>query len=279
MGLLSSYTIRRCIIADPGHVILSADFDQIELRIAAALAREQSLMDAARRGESLHKIAAVALFGEGYTPDQYRTTKAGNFGWLYGIGANKMAVQTGIPITEAAAFLKNYNNRFRAMNAFKRTWQNKVLASALNRAELAAYRRLQNRYFELRGDTKEGRAARNAVKIEIDRLCYHKIGFVTTEFGRRLPVEASKAYKAVNYIVQSSARDVLAAAMLDVMDDAELEPTVLLPIHDELLGQAPRHIAEEIAKRYGAVMSRNFHGVPLTATGKVYGRSWGHGYR
>jgi DNA polymerase-1 len=72
--------------------------------------------------------------------------------------------------------------------------------------------------------------------------------------------------------------DLLKEALLDVMNDPELEPTVLLPVHDELLGQAPIDEAEYIAQRYGKVMSREFMGVPITATGKVYGKSWGHGY-
>jgi DNA polymerase-1 len=63
MKLLSSDTIRRCLIADKGMSIFSADFDQIELRVIAALAGEKVMIDAAKRGESLHKTAAVRLWG------------------------------------------------------------------------------------------------------------------------------------------------------------------------------------------------------------------------
>jgi hypothetical protein len=62
------------------------------------------------------------------------------------------------------------------------------------------------------------------------------------------------------------------------MDDPELEPTVLLPIHDEILGMAKKDKAEYVARRYGEVMTCRYRGVLISASGKVYGKSWGHGY-
>lgn len=279
MKLLSADTIRRCLIADPGHVILSADFDQIELRVMAALAGEQVLIDAAKRGESLHKTAALRLWGEGYTPDQYRYTKNVNFGWAFGGGAVTLSEQTGLPVADCAAIIRDYENQFPALREFKRKEQNAILRQALSSHEYKVYQELRNRMYSLRFDTREGRAAKAALQIQIDRLMYRKPAYVTTAFGRQLIVDASKAYTVINYKVQSTAADLLKFALVDVMADPELEPTVLLPVHDELLGQAPKSKAEYIAQRYGEVMSRDFMGVPITATGKVYGKSWGHGYR
>jgi DNA polymerase-1 len=278
MKLLSADTIRRCLIADPGQVILSADFDQIELRIAAAFAGEQILIDAAKRGDHLIKASAVQLWGEDYNPDQYRYTKNVTYGWLFGGGAKTLSEQTGLPIGECQKMTTEYGNTFTALSAYKRSQTQKIIDMALTPAERKAYRELRNRMRYLRDDTAEGRRARWALQIQIDRLMHGKIGYVTTPFGRRLIVEASKAYTVLNYKVQSTARDLMATALLDVLDDPELEPTVLLPIHDEILGQAPRRKAERIAQRYGEVMSRDFMGVPITASGKVYGKSWGHGY-
>lgn len=279
MKLLSSDTIRRCFIADPGYAILAADFDQIELRIAAALSGEQSLIDAAWRGESLHKIAAVKLFGEGYTPDQYRYTKNVNFGWIFGGGPKTLSDQAGIPYEQAAEIIKEYEKSFPALTAYKRREQEAILRSALTAEEYKSFRFYRSQMFNYRPDTREGRIARATCRIQLDRLTYRKIGYAVTPFGRRLIVDAHKAYVVVNYKIQSSAADIFKGAMLRVMDDPELEPTVLLPIHDEILGQAPKDKAEYIAKRYGEVMTTEFMGVPITASGKVYGRSWGHGYR
>lgn len=279
MKLLSSDAIRRCFIADPGHLILSADFDQIELRVIAAIAQEPSLIEAAKRGESLHKTAAVKLFGEDHTPDQYKLAKNINFTWTFGGGASTMTRRYGIPMSDSMALVGNYEAQFPALKAFKKRTTESVLQTALSTAEYRTYRTLRSRLFGYRADTKEGAAQRRAVKIEISRLCYRRTGYVLTPFDRRLIVDAEKAYSGVNYIVQSSAADIMKLALIRVMDDAELEPTVLLPIHDELLGQALAGKAERIAQRYGEVMSTMFRGVPITATGKVYGKSWGHGYR
>lgn len=279
MKLLSSDTIRRCLIADPGYAILSADFDQIELRVIAALAGEQVMIEAAKRGESLHKTAALRLWGENYSPDQYRYTKNVNFGWAFGGGAKTLSEQTGLPIADCAAIIRDYESQFPALRDFKRREQNKILDAALTGAEKKAYRLLRSRMQYMREDTKEGRRARYALQVQINRLMYGKFAYTTTPFGRRLLVEADKAYKVVNYQVQSSAADLMKHALLEVLDDPELYPTVLLPIHDEILGQARKSKAEYIAERYGEVMTREFMGVPITATGKVYGKSWGHGYR
>lgn len=278
MKLLSAAAVRRCLIADPGMHMFSADFDQIELRVAAAYAGEQVMIDAAKRGESLHKAAALQLWGPDYTPDQYRYTKNVNFGWLYGGGAYTLSRQAGIPLELAQTIIRQYEETFTALTKYKRRGQEEILRNALSGREYAVLKSLRSRMFNARSDTAEGKLLRAGFKLQISRLCYGKIGYVTTDYGRRLPIEADKAYRFMNYKVQSTSRDIMAEALLDVMADPELEPTVLLPVHDELLGQAPINKAEYIARRYGEVMSREFRGVPITASGKVYGRSWGHGY-
>lgn len=279
MKLLSPETIRRCLVADPGYSMLSSDFDQIELRIIAALAGEPVLIDAAKRGESLHEATAKKLFGEHYTPDEYKRTKNINFTWAFGGGASTMTRRYGIPIEESTALIRNYESQFTKLKAFKKRQQDKILRSCFTEVEYKQYKTLLSRMFDIRDDTRAGKQARAAIKLQMDRMTYRRTGFITTHFGRKILVDAHKPYTGINYEVQGTAADILKFALLDVMDDSELEPTVLLPIHDEILGQAPKRKAEYIAQRYGEVMSREFLGVPLTATGKVYGPSWGHGYR
>lgn len=279
MKLLSSDAIRRCLIADPGKVILSADFDQVELRVAAGLSGETILIEAAKRGDSLHKTTATELFGTEHSADQYRYAKNVTFGWLFGGGAGTLSEQAGIPFAQAQDIVSRFKNAYPAMAAYKRREQERVLRTALSDSEYTRYRSLLSRMFDYRNDTREGQSARAAVQAEIRRLCRGKRGYAVTPYGRRLIVDADKPYAVVNYTVQSTARDIMAEALLRVMADDELEPTVLLPIHDELLGQAPKAEAGRVARRYGEVMSTEFMGVPITASGKVYGRSWGHGYR
>lgn len=278
MKLLSADVIRRIIVPDPGNALFSVDFDQIELRIAAALAGEESMIQAARDGVSLHVVAATKVFGTDYTPDQYRYTKNLNFGWLFGGGPPTLARQTGLPIATTTVFVRDYESSFRALVAYKRRQQDMILRMALSDRQYRMLRVLRNRMMSYRSDTHEGVLGRSAVRNEIDRLLWGKYAHVTTPFGRKLIVEANKAYKVVNYIVQSSARDVMAQSMLDVMDRPSLARCVLLPIHDELLAQAPTNKVDNVMARFVEIMSREFEGVPLTAGGKIHGPSWGHSY-
>ena len=100
---------------------------------------------------------------------------------------------------------------------------------------------------------------------------------VITATGRRLPLDRKRVYAATNYTVQSTSRDVLGQAAID-LEKAGLIDHVLLPIHDEFLGEASIEDAEEVARLFGEVMSMDILGTRLDAEGEVYGPSWGHGY-
>jgi DNA polymerase-1 len=271
-SLLHSSTIRDCFIADPGMHIFSCDFDQIEMRIAAGFADETILIEASKRGESLHKTAAVQLFGTDYTKDQYRYTKNVNFGWLYGGGPKTLSEQTGISFTTAADIVRRYEGTFKKLAKLKYAVQERVVERALGPADYLRYQTIQASRWSYR-------EAGQDVRPFITTLLRDKMGWIKNPYGRKLLVEANHAYAGLNYLVQSTARDIFGDALLRIMDDRELEQYALLPIHDELLGQAPIDIAEEIVRRYAAVMSTEFMGVPLTASGKVYGTRWGDGYK
>ena len=278
MKLLSAAAIRRCIIADPGQVIISADFDQMQMRIAAALAGETAMIEAAKKGESLHLTAANRLFGLDHTPDQSKLSKNINFTWLFAGGAKTMADRYSISVGEAIDLIKDYEKAFPRLAEFKRRVTQDIIRQALSPTEFKIFRQLRSRMYNYRSDTPQGRSARRAIQVELDRLCYRKIGWVETPYGRRIPVDISKAYAAINYLIQSLERDLFGEALLRVMDDGECNPCVLLPVHDELLGQAPRDDAEYYAARFAEIMTHEFMGVPMTAAGQVYGKSWGHGY-
>lgn len=279
MRLLSPDTIRRCIIADPGMVIFTSDYDQIELRVMGAISGEKTLIDAAKKGESLHLATANRLFGVDHTPDQYKRTKNINFTYGFGGSARTMTERYGIPYGEAQKLIADYREAMPSLSAYMRRRQDWVLREALAPNEYKVYKGLLQRMFNFRNDTAEGIAERKKLQAQMTNLCRGKYARVITPFGRSLIVDAAKPYTILNYEVQSSAADIMKRGFLRVMKDKELNPTVLLPIHDELLGQGPRAKALYLATRYGEVMSTEFMGVPITASGKVYGRSWGHGYR
>lgn len=100
---------------------------------------------------------------------------------------------------------------------------------------------------------------------------------VITPAGRHLPLDRDRLYSATNYVVQSTARDLLAQAIVDIFD-AGLGDHLLLPVHDELIAQAPTEDAEEAIQEIGRLMNSTFMGVPIESDPEVYGPSWGHGY-
>ncbi|MEU8840276.1 DNA polymerase [Streptomyces roseus] len=101
---------------------------------------------------------------------------------------------------------------------------------------------------------------------------------VWTPVGRRLPLDRDRVYAATNYAVQSTARDVLCQALIDMDAKGLVDEFLYLPIHDEVLGSAPDDIAEDVAREVGQAMRMEFFGVPLDTDPEVGGRSWGSLY-
>jgi DNA polymerase-1 len=102
-------------------------------------------------------------------------------------------------------------------------------------------------------------------------------GFITTPFGRRLPVDKDKPYAALNYMVQSSSRDITAQGLLR-LHAAGFTPYVRLPIHDEVLASLPANKAGWGAEKIGELMACTFKGVRVGTDAEVGGRSWGSLY-
>lgn len=113
--------------------------------------------------------------------------------------------------------------------------------------------------------------------MELINAAKHGMLEVVTPIGRRLPLDPDRLYAATNYMVQSTARDLLGKAVLRVFA-AGLGGYLLLPVHDELLGQAPVEEAEAVVKEIGTVMASTFKGVEITTNPEVLGWSWGAGY-
>ena len=102
-------------------------------------------------------------------------------------------------------------------------------------------------------------------------------GYIYTPFGRRLPVDQSRPYAALNYMVQSSSRDVTAQGLIR-LHEAGFTPYLRLPIHDEVLASIPASKAVAGSKRIGELMSTTFQGVFIGTDPEVGGRSWGSLY-
>lgn len=229
------HTIRDAVIADPGKMLWAADYDQVELRVMAALADERNMKQSIADGIDLHDATARAIFGDGFTKAQRKIAKATNFLIVYGGGQAALARNAGISIEEAKKAIERYRRQFPAVGRYSRKLQDRA----------AGGRRI-----------------------------------VTTASGRQLPVDGDRLYSAVNFVVQSSARDVLAQSLL-AMVDAGLKPgeDLLLPIHDEFIGQVDPREFPQMADTIRDAMSMDFLGVHLSAAAELIGDRWGDAYR
>lgn len=226
------WTIRRAMIADPGKLIIAADYSQVEMRVLAALCQDETLMEAIRSGTDLHDFTAARVFGPDFTKRQRKIAKAIGFGKVYGGGKATVSRQTGVPESDVAPAMAAYDKTFPGIKRYGA--------------------RLQS------------------------RAQYGKREVVTVS-GRHLPLDRDRLYAATNYVVQSTARDLLAQAIVDIFD-AGLGDTLLLPVHDELIAQAPAEDAEDVIREIGRLMESTFYSIPIVSDPEVYGRSWGSGY-
>ncbi len=113
--------IRAAFIAEPGHILLTADYSQIELRLLAHFSRDPLLVEAYRRGDDIHTLTASQVFGVPplmVTPDHRRQAKVVNFGIVYGLSAFGLSQNLGIEPAEAKLFIANYFEKYAGVRAF-----------------------------------------------------------------------------------------------------------------------------------------------------------------
>jgi len=201
--------IRHAFIAPPGHLILSADYSQVELRVLAHLSGDPVFCHAFANDEDIHTRTAAEVFGlfpEMVTPEMRRQAKTINFGIIYGQGAFSLAKQLGIARKTAEEFIAAYKERHSAAVGF--------LDSCIREAE-------QNGFVT----TMLGR-----------RL---PIADINSSNGN---VRAFAQRNAINYPIQGSAADIIKSAMIkvDARIRAEgLKSRLIMQVHDELVFEVP----------------------------------------
>ncbi|MEO0466811.1 MAG: DNA polymerase I [Pseudomonadota bacterium] len=206
--------IREAFIAEPGHVLISADYSQVELRLLAHLANIESLQNAFHEGLDIHAMTASEMFDtpiEGMDPMIRRRAKAINFGIIYGISGWGLARQLSIPRDEAANYIKSYFAKFPGIKAFMD--ETKKAAKEAGYVTTAFGRKLH-----LKDINSKNQAARG--------------------FAER---------QAINAPIQGSAADIIKRAMIAMpgaLDKAGLNARMLLQVHDELIFEAPEDEAE-----------------------------------
>jgi len=202
--------IRRAFIAAPGHLLISADYSQIELVVLAHLSADANLCPAFREGKDIHLRTASLIFGlpeDEVSDAQRRIAKTINFGVIYGMSAFRLAAQLKTGRREAAAFIEAYFNTYSGVRAF--------MENLIRQTEETGF-----------VSTIFGRRRR-----------------IPAINSRNKTEKAAAERVAVNTPVQGSAADIVKKAMLDVdaaLGQSGLQARMLLQVHDELILECPQ---------------------------------------
>jgi DNA polymerase-1 len=236
--------IREAFIAEPGHLLLSADYSQIELRVLAHLSKDETLIETFRRGEDVHDRTSLEIFGPlSAVPraEQRRVSKMINYALLYGKTAFTLSKDLGIPKAQAETFIETYFARYPGVAGFIDATVEEARRTGLVRTLLGRLRRLpdlQSKNFQ--------------VRMEAER-------------------------QARNTPVQGSAADLIKKAMIELTAALEargMASRLILQIHDELLLEVPEAEAEAVRELVVERMEHAFElDVPLVVDARL-GRNW-----
>jgi DNA polymerase-1 len=198
--------IRQAFVAPEGHVLMSSDYSQIELRVLAHLSQDPLLLEAFQSGADVHHRTAMAVFGvsaEEVTPEMRRRAKAVNFGVIYGQTEGGLSRSLSIPRTEASAFIASYFQRHEGV----RRYMNELLARA--REGQAVYSLLGRRRL-----LPQLSSSNRSIRLASERM-------------------------AMNMPIQGTAADLLKLAMLKLDGPPSKGSKMVLTVHDELVFEVP----------------------------------------
>jgi DNA polymerase I len=203
--------IRAAFIAEPGHVLLAADYSQIELRLLAHFSKDKLLVEAFRRGDDIHTLTASQVFGVPplmVTADDRRKAKAVNFGIVYGLSAFGLSQQLGIESSEARKFIDAYFEKYAGVRAF--------IDSTLE---------------QTRRDQKV-------------KTMFGRIRPIPDINSKNATQRGFAERTAVNTPLQGTAADLIKLAMIRIdaeIRQRELKSRMTLQVHDELVFEVPEN--------------------------------------
>jgi len=206
--------IRAAFTAEPGHVLLTADYSQIELRLLAHFSRDPLLVEAYRRGDDIHTLTASQVFGVPplmVTPDHRRQAKVVNFGIVYGLSAFGLSQQLGIEPGEAKQFIAAYFEKYKGVRAFI----DKTLEEA-----------------------------RRDMKV---RTLFGRIRPIPDINSKNANQRGFAERTAVNTPLQGTAADLIKIAMIRIdaaLRERGMKSRMTLQVHDELVFEVPESEVE-----------------------------------
>lgn len=216
--------IRQAFVAPKGYKLLAADYSQIELRIMAHLAKDESLLDAFRHGRDVHKATAAEVFGvplDEVTGDQRRSAKAINFGLIYGMSAFGLAKQIGCDRKQAQAYIDVYFARYPGVLAYMER-------------------------------TREQASEQGFVETLFGRRLY-----LPDIYAKNQALRKGAERTAINAPMQGTAADIIKRAMVAVdnwLSESGLDAKVILQVHDELVLEVREDLVEQVREQIKPLM-------------------------
>ena len=216
--------IRQAFVAPKGYKLLAADYSQIELRIMAHLAKDESLLDAFRHGRDVHKATAAEVFGvplDEVSTDQRRSAKAINFGLIYGMSAFGLAKQIGCDRKQAQAYIDVYFARYPGVLAYMER-------------------------------TRAQAAEQGFVETLFGRRLY-----LPDIHAKNQALRKGAERTAINAPMQGTAADIIKRAMVTVdgwLSESGLDARVILQVHDELVLEVREDLVEQVSEQIKPLM-------------------------
>ncbi|MGA2427781.1 MAG: DNA polymerase I [Candidatus Acidiferrum sp.] len=210
--------IRAAFVAEPGKILLAADYSQIELRVMAHFSNDPVLLAAFRNAEDIHARTAQEVFGVGplgQTAEHRRAAKVINFGIIYGLSPFGLAQNLGIPQREAAQFIQAYFARYRGVKEY-----------------------LDNSLAETR-------------KTEMAKTLFGRIRPIPEINSPQVQLRNFAERTALNSPLQGTAADLIKLAMIAIdrrLAEEKFEAKMILQVHDELLFEAPEKEQEALTE-------------------------------
>jgi DNA polymerase I len=236
--------IRRAFVAEKGHLLVSSDYSQVELRIMAHLSGDRSLLQAFREDQDIHALTAAELFQvspEAVTPAMRREAKVVNFGIIYGMSSMGLAQELGIARSEAEAYIATYFATYQGVKDY-------IDATLAKGRHLGYVTTLSGRVRHLPELRSSNRTAR--------------------EFAERA---------AINAPIQGTAADLIKKAMITIdqrIADEKLDARMILQIHDELLFEVSETDRDKLLPLVKEAMEGAMQlDVPIKVT-IGYGENW-----
>lgn len=236
--------IRKMFVAKDGYVLVDADYSQIELRVLAHIANDETMINAFRNNEDIHAVTASQVLGiplEDVTKEQRSSAKAVNFGIVYGIGEFSLAQDLHISVKEAKAYIESYLEKYHGVRNY--------MESIKEQAKKDGY-----------------------VKTMLNRIRYipelKSPNYNIRQFGERV---------ALNTPIQGTAADIIKLAMVRVdnrLINEGLKSKLILQVHDELIVEAHKDEVDKVKQILSEEMQNAMElNVPLKVDMST-GHSW-----